>query len=58
MGPSPGTLAWRLGTLGQGCWEEAVKVAQEEASFVLEFREEGECVWRRGAGRTVLTVKS
>lgn len=25
---SLGTLAWRPGTLGQWCWEEAVKVAQ------------------------------
>lgn len=56
--PLLGPLAWRLGTLGQWCWEEAVKVAKGEASFALEFRGRGECVRLRLAEGTVLTVES
>lgn len=43
--PRLGPSAWRLGTLGQWCWEEAVKVAKGEASLALEFRGLGEEVY-------------
>lgn len=57
--PSGPGLAGRLGTLGQWCWEEAVKVAEREASFTLEFRAGwgGESVRPSKVRRTVLTCK-